>query len=376
MLKGIQLTLLMGPVVPIPAPSVVIDALQSVQVTVSSGARSGFQLVFSLSKNSQLNNVLIPAGFFNPFIRVVLVVTMGGLPQVIMDGVITRQEVAPSNDPAQSTLTVTGEDLTVLMDVVDLTGLIPYPSLPLNLIATAVIAKYAMFGIIPAAVPPIASFVSPITEKIDQHKGTDLAFLNLLAEKAGHVFYLIPGPAPGTSIAYWGPEVRAGIPQPALSINMDAASNVESLRFTYDGLARKQVVAIVLDPIFHKVPIPIPIPNVSLLKPPLAAVPPVQLKVEILKDVAKLNPVEALLFGLSKTSESADAITGAGSLDVLRYGTLLSARGLVGVRGAGLAYDGLYYVNSVTHNLKRGEYKQNFSLSRDGLMPLIPRVNV
>jgi hypothetical protein len=47
---------------------------------------------------------------------------------------------------------------------------------------------------------------------------------------------------------------------------------------------------------------------------------------------------------------------------------------LVGVRGAGLAYDGLYYVNSVTHSLKRGEYKQNFSLSRDGLVSNTPVV--
>jgi len=47
---------------------------------------------------------------------------------------------------------------------------------------------------------------------------------------------------------------------------------------------------------------------------------------------------------------------------------------LVGVRGAGLAYDGLYYVDSVTHNVKRGEYKQNFSLSRDGLISNTPRL--
>ena len=45
-----------------------------------------------------------------------------------------------------------------------------------------------------------------------------------------------------------------------------------------------------------------------------------------------------------------------------------------GVRGAGLAYDGLYYVNSVTHNIKRGEYKQSFQLSRDGLISNTPRV--
>ena len=38
-------------------------------------------------------------------------------------------------------------------------------------------------------------------------------------------------------------------------------------------------------------------------------------------------------------------------------------------------YDGLYYVNSVTHNIKRGEYKQSFNLSRDGLIsntPVVP----
>ena len=32
------------------------------------------------------------------------------------------------------------------------------------------------------------------------------------------------------------------------------------------------------------------------------------------------------------------------------------------MRGAGPAFDGLYYVKSVTHDIKRGEYKQNFTL--------------
>ena len=42
------------------------------------------------------------------------------------------------------------------------------------------------------------------------------------------------------------------------------------------------------------------------------------------------------------------------------------------MRGAGLAYDGHYYVNSVTHDIKPGEYKQSFSLSRDGLISPTP----
>ena len=47
------------------------------------------------------------------------------------------------------------------------------------------------------------------------------------------------------------------------------------------------------------------------------------------------------------------------NFDVLRYGRPLRSRMLVGGRGAGLAYDGLYYATSVTHNIKRGEYNQN-----------------
>jgi hypothetical protein len=69
-------------------------------------------------------------------------------------------------------------------------------------------------------------------------------------------------------------------------------------------------------------------------------------------------------------------VTAQGSLSVLRYGRVLKARGLVGVRGAGIAYDGLYYVQSVTSTLRRGEFKQSFNLTRNGLVSITPRVPV
>jgi len=55
---------------------------------------------------------------------------------------------------------------------------------------------------------------------------------------------------------------------------------------------------------------------------------------------------------------------------------VLQPRGLVGVRGAGVGYDGLYYVKSVTHNLKPGEYTQSFTLARNGLVSITPVVPV
>lgn len=365
------LTLLIGPAVPIPAPREVVDSLQSAQVTISSGQRSGFQLTFAVGKTSLLSRVLLPAGYFDPSIRVIIIATVNGVPHVLSDGVITRQELAPSNNPGQSTLTVTGEDLTVLMDIVDFQ--IPYPSMPDPAIIYAILAKYMWLGIMPLVIP-MFYFDPPIfTREWPSQSGTDLSMIQDMASKSGYVFYLDPGPAPGMNIAYFGPEIRLGIPQSALNVNMDAETNVESLTFSYDGLSKTLPVLFVQIP-EAKVTIPIPIPDVAPWRPPLAVRPAMPLKIQFLTDTASMSPGMALMYGLAKASKSSDAISGTGTLDVLRYGKPLSARGIVGVRGAGLAYDGMYYVKSVTHNIKRGEYKQNFTLAREGLISLTPKV--
>src|SRR5688572_17088459 len=165
MVKGIYLTLLMGPVVPVPVPQDVTDALTSIQVTSAVGKRSGFQLTFSLAKNSLLSGVLIPAGFFDPMIRVILIVTINGLPNVIFDGLITQQQVAPNNEAGQSTLTITGEDVSQAMDLIDFSG-IPYPAMPAEARVALCIAKYAIFGIVPLVIPSILLDVPIPTEKI------------------------------------------------------------------------------------------------------------------------------------------------------------------------------------------------------------------
>jgi hypothetical protein len=70
----------------------------------------------------------------------------------------------------------------------------------------------------------------------------------------------------------------------------------------------------------------------------------------------------------AETDKSTDAVVTASSeLDVTHYGEILRARRIVGLRGVGYLHDGLYYVKSVTHKIKRGEYKQSFTLTREGL---------
>lgn len=373
MLKGIHLTLMIGPAVPIPAPQPVIDALTSVQVN-SEKERSGFQLTFAVSKKSPLLTTMLPAGYLDPMItRVIMIVTLNGMPNVIMDGIITRQELSPSSEPGQSTLTVTGEDLSVLMDVVEM-PFMRFPAQPIHVRVLMILTKYLAFGIVPIPIPQIFMETLPPTERIPTQRGTDLAYIRELAWRCGYVFYVEPGPIPMASIAYFGPDIRISVPQPALTVNMDDSTNVDSLSFSLDGLAKKIIVYTIFDPATHKIPIPIPVPNLSVVHPPLGArlTPPA--KVEFPGYGSNRSPIEAANEILGMTLTASDAISGSGSLDVLRYGRILRSRQLVGVRGAGAAYDGLYYVNNVTHNIKRGEYKQNFSLSRDGLISLTPKV--
>jgi len=375
MLKGVHLTLLIGPAVPIPAPQPVVDALVSVQVT-SGKDKSGFQLTFAVSKKSMLLNTLLPAGYFDPMItRVIIIATVNGFPNVLMDGIITRQELSPGNEPGQSTLTITGEDLSVLMDVLQM-NFMRYPAMPEVVRINLILVKYLVFGIVPIVIPPLPPDIPIPTREIPTHRGTDLAYIKSLAQDAGYVFYVEPGPLPGQSIAYFGPDVRIPVPQPALNINMDAYTNVDSMTFSLNGLAKKIIVYTIMDPATSKIPVPIPVPNISILRPPLGARLTPPSKLEFADDGAALSPPKAIQKILGMTFNASDSITVSGTLDVVRYGRPLRSRMLAGVRGASLAYDGLYYVNSVTHNIRRGEYKQEFQLSRDGLISLTPRVPV
>ena len=80
------------------------------------------------------------------------------------------------------------------------------------------------------------------------------------------------------------------------------------------------------------------------------------------------------MLGMAEAVKNADVVTGDGTLDVTRYGQVLRARSLVGVRGAGLAFDGMHYVDNVTHSIKPGEYKQSFVLKRNALISDLPAV--
>lgn len=379
MLNSVQLSLMIGPIFPLTPPRAVIDALAEAEVTVNDVGTSGFQLTFSIDKQSPLQILfLLTGGLPLLFMRVVLVATVNGVANVLIDGVITKNDIAPGDKGSDSTLTITGEDLTALMNQSNWSGF-PFPAMPAEGRVALLLLKYAVFGVVPLIIPSVMIDVPLPIDQIPGQQGTDLEYIRALAERVGYVFYLDPGPVPGMTKAYWGPQIRVGPVQPALSVDFDAYTNVESLKFAFDQQQNKIPVLF-----FYNqqtgIPFPIPIPPITPLSPPLGLIPP--LPTNLLgdlqpprDDLSKRPIPQSIMIGLAAAARMAEAVTGEGSLDVTRYGGVLKARQLVGVRGAGPAFDGLYYVKSVTHKIKRGEYKQSFKLSRNGLVSTVPTVS-
>jgi hypothetical protein len=141
------------------------------------------------------------------------------------------------------------------------------------------------------------------------------------------------------------------------------------MSFSADGNASEIRIAFVKVAGFS---VPVPAPNISLLKPPLAARMLRPTKYKLIETERQTLP-EAMMALLGGPA-AADPVSAQGSIDVARYGRPMDARTLVGVRGAGRVHDGLWYVRSVTSTLGRGSWKQSFQLSREGLVSSLSSV--
>ena len=370
---GLNLALLIGPTVPLPAPLFMVNSLKSVEVTNTDEGRDGFQITFSAGRSGVVDAFdypLMTSQLLKPFNRVIIMATVGIVPKVLIDGVITHIQLNASNDPGQSTILVTGEDVGVMMDIEEKSE--TYPSQPDSVIVTRIIASYARYGLVPMVIPPAALDVPLVTDRIPSQHGTDLSYITWLARCHGYVFYIEPQ-APGVSTGYWGPLNLAGIPQRALSVNMGPESNVDSINFEYNSLTTNMVDGSVQDRMTNII---VPVKTFAPTRLPLSSQPAwlanqPNVRVKQFRH-SGLNIVQAFGRAQAETDASMDVLVANGEMDSLHYGDILQPRRLVGLRGAGYAHDGLYYVKKVTHSIKVGEYRQRFTLVREGFGSITP----
>lgn len=363
--SNIRLVLKMGQAVPLPAPSAVMNALSRVEVTNDSHGSDGFQIGFNISRSQPMEYDLLQSGLVTQGTRVIIGVLLGATPQVLIDGIITHHQVAPSAEPGASTLSVTGKDVSVMMDLEDKNA--SYENQSDDVIVTQLIGAYARYGLTPETGP--TTYTPLATEHTPRQAETDLKFIQRMALRNGYVFYVEPVTF-NVNTAYWGPENRVTPPQPRLTMGVGVQSNLKSLSFSQDSLAPVMTQGSFIE---HGQTIPIP-PTPPLRIPPFVRTPTPALRTVLMRDTGNQTATQAATSALAAALKVPDSVSGTGEVDTVRYGSILRARRLVNVRGAGLSYDGLYYVSRVTHTITRGDYKQSFSISREGTGALLPVV--
>jgi phage protein D len=236
-----------------------------------------------------------------------------------------------------------------------------------DLIVREILASYQRYMPIPVITPAPANNGASAQRRPFQD-GTDRQYILELADRYGFTFYVRPGPIPGANTAYWGPAIRPGVEQPALAVNLGPLTNIDSISFEYDALSPETVGGSLQDPntsAIQKLLVAALDEMVLSRQPALTA----QRKVRssLMQPSSGLTFAQALARAQARVDTSSnETITAQGQLDAMRYGGILQARSLVGVRGAGTTYDGKYYVKSVTHSLQPGSYTQSFTLTRQG----------
>lgn len=373
---GTLLTVLVGPTVPVPAPPVFMENLVQVEVSASGRGRSLFRLTFAAGRSGPADLVdypLLSVPVLRPFARVVLVVTLSGVPAVLLDGVITHRELTPGAEPGSARLTVIGEDVSLMLDLEEKSA--EHPAQDEAIIATKLIFSYPQYGLLPMVIPPPLIDPPIPIERTPVQQATDYGYLTRLADRFGYIFKLEPGPVPLVNTAYWGPSPRIGPPQRALAVDLGTDTNVDQITFRHDALAPVQVAGTIQDRLTGA---QLQVRSAGVLRPPLAAMPDWQVnqpnvRTERYRD-SGVSISQALARAQGAADAASDTLAATGTLDVLRYGGLLAPGRLVGLRGAGWQHSGLYYVHQVDHTIKRGSYTQSFTLTREGVGSTVPVV--
>ncbi len=380
MLGGITYTVLMG-LPPLPLPPPLLSALQKIEVETSTEMASVFRLRFGMAQTGFGDwDVLMPQyeeTLFRPLTLVQIRVKVGiAIPIAIINGYVTNQRVLYDDEGGASAMEISGMDATMLMNLQE--KVIPWPMPDDGAIAAAVFGQY---GIVPNVTPSLPFKIDPTDMTVQ--RGTDIRFLRRLAQRNGYECYVQPQPQSGIDFGYFGPPTNLpGMQQAVLNVKMGADTNVSEFKIRYDMMKPTTAISAGIDVMSRA-------PSLSIgLAPPVTPPPtggfyplgmPMGIQDATLRAIGGPHPPPMVLPadtgqmsppGLAIVTQ---AIVNRSSWAVMAEGTVnadagvLFPGGTVNIRGAGLTFNGAYYVTRVSHTFECGAYTQKFEARRNAI---------
>jgi phage protein D len=347
-----------------PAGSDLLQAIQQIEVEDHAAMADMLRLSVVIGiKDGCSGWSFVDDSIFSRLTNIKLTVSVGSSrAETLMNAYVTETSASFANQPGSSLLNVAAMDPSVLMNLQERVK--PWPNMSDSDVASAI------FSSSDYKFTPIVDTTKWKRQENEQtliQRGTDIQFLQQLAQRNGFECYVETNGKTGAVEGHFHAQRLKDPPQGVLSVNMRDATNVNSFNVSFDMLRPATAQATNLDISSRdNQQSQIADSGQSTLGRTTALSSQQQRRL-LPSGSGLVRTGELQPFAQALVDQSALAITAQGELNTVAYGGILRAKRPVMVRGAGQVFSGTYYVESVNHVLTADSYKQNFTLRRNAL---------
>jgi phage protein D len=343
-----------------PASQSLIDVVQHLEVEDHADMADMVRLSVAISIRDGCSSWnVVDEDIFKRLTKLRINVNVGsGKTEPLIEAYVTETNADFANQPGQSMLNVVAMEPTVKMNLKE--TVTPWPNMADSDIAEQLFGNYAFEPVIDSTQP-----TRDETDHTEMQRGTDIQFLQALAQRNGFECYVELNPETGKVEGHFHAPRLQQDPQGVLSVNMGTATNVNSFHAQFDMLQPATATASNVD-VHSK-------DDQSGQSDTLgdkalgtsSTVPADDTRQVLVSATGLADSGELQTATQAVVDRSSWAITANGELNTIAYGDVLRAKRPVLVRGAGRQFSGIYYVERVLHSFSGEGYTQQFSLRRN-----------
>jgi phage protein D len=345
-----------------PVPPEVIATIQHLQVEDHAEMADMLRMRVLIGvRESASGWTLLDDDLFTRLTNLRVLVNIGSAKaEPLIDAYIIETRTELSNTPGQSFLDVVAMDPTVLLSLDEKVR--AWPNMTDSDVATTIFGEYGF-----------DTDVETTTVSYDEdnvttmQRGTDMKLLTQLAKRNGFEVFIELDQASAKLIGHFHKPRVENTPQGVLSVNLGETTNVNRFQARFDMLRPAQAQARSLD--VESQESQDGQADTSSLKNlgKGPTVDPNRPRRVLISQTGLSQAGELQTYSQALVDQSSFAILAEGELNTVAYGSLLKAKRLVSVRGAGNQFSGIYYVKRVRHEFTGDGHLQKFSLKRNAL---------
>lgn len=332
--------------------------IESVRVNEDVRQGSSFEIVVSMCRREDGSWPHIDEDSLQPWNRITIRATIGKVTDVVMDGYLSDTHITTTASTATLQANFAGVDASYVLNLEPHCKV--WRERTYEQIAEEIIKKHSLTPVLPEAPPESGTGTPPSVTQ----RQTDLRFLRELARRRGYEFYV------AGANAYFRPPDLESSPQKLIAVNFGEQTNCDDLQISVDGTQPTEAVIGRQDPVSGE-------PQASRATDS-GLTPLGTTGVEAARGFG-VGPTRVLprwLVGPLTDSNLDRYVKAAmmrqgfwlkarGTLNGLRYGSVLRAGRPVTIKGFGDIYNGIYYVRKVVHQFTPRTYQLQFEAYRN-----------